>query len=69
MAILKPSPSSPRRLPTGTRQSSKITIAVGWLFQPSFFSFLPNVRPGVSFSTTRSKCRWARRSPVRTMQT
>jgi hypothetical protein len=29
MAILKPSPSSPRRLATGTVASSKITMAVG----------------------------------------
>ena len=41
IAIAKPSPSAPRRLATGTRQSSKITIAVGWVFQPSFFSCLP----------------------------
>ena len=47
IAILKPSPSAPMRLATGTRQFSKITCAVGWLFQPSFFSCLPNDRPGV----------------------
>ena len=39
MAILKPMPSGPSRLATGTRQSSKITWRVGWAFQPIFFSF------------------------------
>ena len=51
IAILKPSPSAPSRLATGTRQFSNITIAVGWLFQPSFFSLRPKERPGVPFST------------------
>ena len=53
MAILKPWPSGPSRLATGTLQFSKITAAVGWLFQPSFCSCLPKDMPGVPFSTTR----------------
>ena len=65
MAILKPWPSAPMRLATGTRQFSKITIAVGWVFQPSFFSCLPNDRPGVPFSTTRQEMPPAPSSPVR----
>lgn len=35
MAMLKPCPSAPSRLPTGTTQSSKITARVGWEFQPT----------------------------------
>ncbi len=69
MAILKPSPSSPRRFATGTTQSSKITIAVGWLFQPSFFSCLPKLRPGVPFSMTSVEMPFGPSPPVRTMQT
>jgi len=55
MAILKPPPSAPRRLATGTRQSSKITIAVGCVFQPSFFSRLRKTGRRASFSTTRQE--------------
>ena len=33
--------SSPRRLPTGTLTLSKLTIRVGWAFQPILSSFLP----------------------------
>lgn len=36
MAMLKPCPSAPSRLPTGTTQSSKITARVGWEFQPTW---------------------------------
>ena len=41
--------------PVGDRHPAlgEITAAVGWVFQPSFFSFLPKDRPGVPFSTTR----------------
>ena len=69
MAILKPSPSSPSRLATGTRASSKITCAVGWLFQPSFFSWAPKPSPGVSFGTTRVEIPPAPSPPVRHMTT
>ena len=51
MAIVKPWPSAPIKFSTGTRQSSKVMIRVGCEFQPTFFSFLPNDRPGVPFST------------------
>ena len=69
MAKRNPSPSAPTRLATGTRQSSKITCAVGLAFQPSFFSGAPNDRPGVPFSTTRQLMPFAPLSAVRTMQT
>src|SRR3546814_15162635 len=55
MAKRKPAPSAPRRLATGTRAPSKITAVVGWLFQPSFLSFLPKERPGVSRGTRDRK--------------
>ena len=69
MAIRKPSPSLPMRLAAGTRQSSKITAAVGWLFQPIFFSRLPKERPGAPFSTTMQEMPSGPSPPVRTMQT
>ena len=69
MAILKPCPSVPMRFSAGTRQSSKITIAVGWLCQPSFFSWAPKPRPGVSRSTAMQEIPSAPAPPVRTMQT
>ena len=69
MAILKPSPSSPRRLATGTRAPSKITMAVGWLFQPSFLSCLPKDMPGVSRGTTRLEMPFGPAPPVRHMTT
>ena len=69
MAILKPSPSDPTRLAAGTRQSSKMTAAVGWLCQPSFFSCAPKDSPGVPFSTTMQEIPRGPASPVRTMQT
>ena len=53
MAILKPSPSAPMRLATGTRQSSNITMAVGCECQPIFFSGAAEARPGVPFSTRK----------------
>ena len=67
IAILKPSPSAPSRFATGTRQSSKITIAVGCEFQPSFFSGLPNDNPAAPFSTTRHEMPPGPSPPVRTM--
>ena len=69
MAILKPWPSAPTRLATGTRQFSKFTMAVGWLFQPSFFSGAPNDRPGVPFSTTMQEMPRGPASPVRAITT
>ena len=69
MAMRNPSPSSPTRLAAGTRQSSKLTIAVGWAFQPIFRSWAPNVRPGVSFSTTKVETPLAPASPERAITT
>ena len=54
---------------TGTRQSSKITIAVGCVFQPSFLSFFPKDSPGASFSTTRQEMPFGPAPPVRTIVT
>jgi hypothetical protein len=59
---------APTRLATGTRQSSKITCAVGLAFQPSLRSRRAEAdRPGVSFSTTRQLMPFDLSSPVRTM--
>lgn len=69
MAMRNPSPSAPTRLCAGTRQSSKITAAVGWLCQPSFLSCAPNESPGVSLSTTMHDMPRGPASPVRTMHT
>ena len=69
IAILKPCPSAPIRFAAGTRQFSKITMAVGCVFQPSFFSGAPNDRPGVPFSTTMHEMPRGPRSPVRTITT
>ena len=68
MAILKPSPSAPIRFSAGTRQSSKITIAVGCEFQPSFFSCAPKDRPGAR-SRPAGQMPPGPSPPVRTMQT
>jgi hypothetical protein len=50
IAILKPSPSSPSRCPTGTAQSVKWSATVGEQRMPIFFSFLPTEKPGVPLS-------------------
>ena len=55
MSILKPSPSSPRRLATGTRQSSNISSAVSWVAMPIFLSFLPRTKPSALASITNSE--------------
>ena len=57
------------RFETGTRQFSKLTMAVGWLFQPSFFSGAPKERPGVPFSTTMQEMPRGPASPVRAITT
>ena len=69
IAMVNPSPSLPRRLTTGTRQSSKMTAAVGCECQPSFSSCLPNERPVAPFSTTRQEMPFGPLSPVRTIAT
>jgi len=53
MMALKPAPSWPIRLPTGTRQFSKRRCAVSLDHQPIFFSSV-RCRPGVSPSTSSS---------------
>lgn len=67
MAILKPSPSAPRRFSTETRTLSSITARVGWACQPIFFSLAPKVSPGASFSTTNAEIPFGPSSPVRAM--
>ena len=48
---MKPSPSAPRRFSAGTLQSLKISSDVSLARNPSLFSFLPGLKPGVPFST------------------
>ena len=69
IAKRKPSPSAPTRFSTGTRQSSKITCAVGDAFQPSLRSGAPKDSPGVPFSITRQEMPFDFSSLVRTMHT
>src|SRR5437764_15042409 len=52
-AILKPCPSSPRRLDAGMVQSSKISSLVGEECSPILRSVLPKEKPGVPFSTMK----------------
>ena len=65
MANLKPCPSAPIRLAAGTLQLSKTTWAVGWAFQPIFFSSAPKERPGVPFITAKAETPPGPSSPVR----
>ena len=67
MAKRNPSPSAPSRFATGTRQSAKVTVLVGWLFQPSLRSGAPKDRPGVDFSTTTQEMPRGASSPVRSI--
>ncbi len=65
IATLKPCPASPSRLPTGTRQLSKRSVASGCGAITSMRSAM--VRPGVSASTTKAEMpRAPGASPVRT---
>ena len=48
---LKPWPSSPSRLATGTRTSLKNSSAVSWLCMPIFSSLRPRSKPGMPRST------------------
>ncbi len=69
MAKEKPWPSPPTRLDTGTRTLSKLTMAVGWAFQPIFRSGAPNDSPAAPFSTTTVEMPLGPSSPVRTITT
>ena len=51
IAILKPSSTVPITASAGTRQSSKKIWVVLEARMPSFFSFLPARKPGVSAGT------------------
>src|SRR6185369_1927583 len=46
----KPCPSSPSRFPSGTKQSSKTTLAVSEARKPSLFSFFDGEKPFMPFS-------------------
>ena len=54
MATIKPIPSLLMRFSAGIRQLRKINSRVDEARIPIFFSFLPKVKPGVSFSTMKA---------------
>ena len=54
MACLKPTPSSPSRLASGTRTSSRINSDVSLARRPSLFSCLPARKPFMPFSSTKA---------------
>ena len=54
MATMKPMPSRASMFSLGTRQSVKTSSRVAEARMPIFFSFLPKVKPGVSFSTMKA---------------
>ena len=54
---------------SGSDAAAQRTTAVGWAFQPIFFSCAPNDRPGVPASTTTALIPLAPSPPVRTMTT
>ena len=64
-AILKPSPSAPRRLATGTRASANDSVIVSEPRRPILSSPLPSIRPGVSFSTMNAEMPLGPGPPVR----
>ena len=56
-----PVPSSPSRLSTGTRTSSKNSSAVSWACMPTFSRLRPRSNPSMPRSITSSdmpRCRW-----------
>ncbi len=55
MATMNPMPSRPSRFSFGMRQSWKMSSRVAEARMPILFSFLPNVNPGVSFSTMNAE--------------
>src|SRR5688572_176647 len=66
-AILKPSPSFPRRLPTGTSASSRVNPHVGEERHPILSSFLEAENPGVAVSIKNALIPFGPTSPVRAM--
>ena len=65
MITLKPPFSGPIRFSTGTRQSSKYSVAVSDAHQPIFLSGV-RVKPGVSRSISSSEMPPMPGPPVRT---
>src|SRR5207249_5299145 len=61
IAFTNPMPSSPKRFSSGTRQSSKTTLAVSDARRPSLFSFFDGANPFMPFSKMkeigRASCR------------
>ncbi len=55
IAIGKPFPCAPKRASFGIRQSWKISSYVAEPRIPIFFSFVPNEKPGVPFSTINAE--------------
>mmetsp|Transcript_19478 Transcript_19478/g.60138 ORF Transcript_19478/g.60138 Transcript_19478/m.60138 type:complete len:208 (+) Transcript_19478:414-1037(+) len=53
MAILKPSPRSPRRLDFGISQSSKMRLQVELARMPNLSSGAPSEKPGVFLASTK----------------
>ena len=67
IAILKPMPSAPTRLATGTRTPSRITWRVGCARQPIFFSLAPNESPACRLDQESAEMPDGPPSPVRAM--
>ncbi len=57
---MKPSPGSPSRWSSGTKQSSITTSAVSEARVPSLFSFLPGRKPSIPCSRTKAEMLWWR---------
>ncbi|CQA10046.1 Uncharacterised protein [Mycobacteroides abscessus] len=69
IAMVNPMPSSPMRLATGTRASSKTTCAVGCACQPILRSGGPKDSPGVPLGTTMVDMPRGPGPPVRAITT
>ena len=59
-AWTKPSPTSPSRRSSETKQFSMITSAVSEARMPSLFSFLPGRKPSIPLSRTKAEMLWCR---------
>ncbi len=57
---MKPSPGSPSRWSSLTKQSSMITSPVSEAREPSLFSFLPGRKPSMPSSSTKAEMLWWR---------
>ena len=57
---MKPSPTSPSRRSSETKQFSMTTSAVSEARMPSLFSFLPGRKPSIPLSSTKAEMLWWR---------